>query len=237
MFVPLQLLYLSPVLVPVCVAGFLALWRDPRFRAMALAYPVACALTLASGGKAYYPIPLLLVLLAAGCAPALRWAGRHRVWSVTAATVGVAVSVVSALPVLPVRALHPVLALNAEQGEQVGWREFTESVAAVWGRAGPDAVIFTRNYGQAGAIERYGPELGLPQPFSGHMSYWTWGPPPVTADGRVVVVGNRAPLFAGCRVESVHEAVVDNEENGTPIAICDPVDWGSAWPELRRYYS
>ncbi len=33
LFIPLQLMYVSPVLVPVLVAGFLALWRDRRFRA------------------------------------------------------------------------------------------------------------------------------------------------------------------------------------------------------------
>ena len=105
-----------------------------------------------------------------------------------------------ALPVLPVGALGPVLAVNPEQGEQVGWRELTASVAQAWAQAGPDAVIFTRNYGQAGAVERYGPEYGLPQPYSGHMSYGDWGPPPDSADGPVVVVGPRHPLFTGCLV-------------------------------------
>ena len=32
LFVPLQVLYLLPVLVPVWVAGFVVLWRDRRFR-------------------------------------------------------------------------------------------------------------------------------------------------------------------------------------------------------------
>ena len=91
--------------------------------------------------------------------------------------------VVVTLPVLPVSALTPVLAVNKEQGEQVGWRELTASVARAWAQAGPAAVIFTRNYGQAGAVERFGPELGLPQPYSGHMSYAEWGPPPDSARG------------------------------------------------------
>jgi hypothetical protein len=102
--------------------------------------------------------------------------------------------------------------------------------------AGPGAVIFTRNYGQAGAMERYGPEFGLPQPYSGHMSYWDWGPPPDSADGNVVVVGARAALFRGCRVVVVNHAIVENEEDGTEIALCDPVVWSQAWPALRRFY-
>jgi hypothetical protein len=45
------------------------------------------------------------------------------------------------------------------------------------------AVIFTQNYGQAGAIARFGPPHGLPMPYSGRMSFAEWGPPPATADG------------------------------------------------------
>ena len=236
MFVPLQIIYLSPVLVPVWIAGFVVLWRNPRYRSIALAYVVLCALVLGLGGKPYYPLPLLLVLVAAGAEPAWQWATRHRAWAVAAAGAGAALSVLIALPVLPARALGPVLAVNPEQGEQVGWREFTASVAAAWQRAGPDAVIFARNYGQAGAIERYGPDFGLPQPFSGHMSYWEWGPPPDSQTGQVVVVGNRHPVFTGCQVVAVHRAVVENDEDGTEIAVCDPVVWSQVWPGVRRFY-
>ncbi|WP_158846053.1 glycosyltransferase family 39 protein [Saccharothrix deserti] len=237
LFVPMQLVYLSPVLVPVWVAGFLALWRDGRFRSIALAYPVLCVVTVALGGKPYYTMPLLVLLVAAGAGPAWRWALRHRAWASTGVVVGAVMSVVIGLPALPTSALGPMLAVNPEQGEQVGWREFTGSVARVWSQAGPDAVIFTRNYGQAGAIERYGPEFGLPRPFSGHMSYADWGPPPDTATGPVVVVGGRSPVFTGCRVAMAHEAAVENEEDGTEIAVCDPVVWSRVWPELRRFYS
>jgi Dolichyl-phosphate-mannose-protein mannosyltransferase len=236
LFLPMQFLYLSPVLVPVWVVGFVVLWRDRRFRAVALAYPVLCVLVLALGGKPYYTVPLLVLLVAAGAAPTRRWASGHRVWAAVIGAVGVIASVMIALPVLPSTALGPVLAVNPEQGEQVGWRELTMSVAHAWKRAGPDAAIFTRNYGQAGAVQRYGPEFGLPQPYSGHMSYWDWGPPPDSADGNVVVVGVRHPIFTGCRVMVVHRAIVENEEDGTEIAVCDPVVWSHAWPGLRRFY-
>jgi hypothetical protein len=236
LFVPLQILYLSPILAPVWIAGFVVLWRDPRYRSIALGYVVLCVLVLAPGGKPYYPMPLLMVLVAAGAEPAWRWATRHRVWAGVGAGVGAALSVLIALPVLPARALGPVLAANPEQGEQVGWREFTASVAAAWRQAGPNAVIFTRNYGQAAAVEKYGPDFGLPQPFSGHMSYWDWGPPPDSQTGRVVVVGNRNPVFTGCQVLVVHRAVVENQEDGTEIAVCDPVVWPQVWPAMRRFY-
>jgi 4-amino-4-deoxy-L-arabinose transferase-like glycosyltransferase len=137
LFVPMQLLYLSPVLVPVWLAGFVALWRDRRFRSLAVAYPVLCVLTLALGGKPYYTMPLLVLLVAAGADPAWRWVLRHRVWASAAAVAGALVSVLIALPVLPVGALGPVLAVNPEQGEQVGWRELTASVAQAWTQPAP----------------------------------------------------------------------------------------------------
>jgi hypothetical protein len=68
------------------------------------------------------------------------------------------------------------------------------------------------------------------------MSSWDWGPPPDSDDSKVVVIGPRHPIFTGCRVAVVHRAVIDNEEDGTEIAVCDPVVWSRAWPELRRFY-
>jgi hypothetical protein len=235
LFIPLQLMYLSPVLVPVWVAGFLSLWRDRRFRAVALSYPVLCGVTLAVGGKAYYTMPLLLLLLAAGAEPAWRWASRHRGVASAAALIGAALSIVGSLPVLPINALTVLLAVNKEQGEQVGWREFAASVAHAHRQAEPTSVIFTRNYGQAGAVERYGPEFGLSQPHSGHMSYADWGPPPAS-DAPVVVVGPAPPPFTGCRVVVTHRAAIPNEEDGTEISVCDPVNWSRVWPSLRRFY-
>lgn len=76
LFVPMQLILVSPVLVPVWVAGIVRLLRDPavRFaRAIGLSYPLLCVVLLALGGKPYYAVPLLVLLTAAGAAPTLRW--------------------------------------------------------------------------------------------------------------------------------------------------------------------
>ena len=69
------------------------------------------------------------------------------------------------------------------------------------------------------------------------MSYADWGPPPGSATGNVVVVGARHPLFRGCQVIVVHHSVVQNDEDGTEIAVCDPVVWSQAWARLRRPYN
>jgi 4-amino-4-deoxy-L-arabinose transferase-like glycosyltransferase len=252
LFVPLQLVSLSPVLVPVWVAGLVRLWRDPKLRwarSFVVAYPVLCVAVIVLGGKPYYAVPLLLLLMAAGSQPAVRWLSQSAARSAivaAAAAVAVAVSVLVGLPVLPTERLGPVLAMNAEAGEQIGWPRLADQVADVWrqipAQAQPTAVIFTGNYGQAGAIDRYGPERGLPRPYSGHMSYADWGPPPDTMTGPVVLVGRSRNViwFTGCQVVTRHDngTGVDNEEQGAPIALCTgPVaPWSQLWPSLRHFY-
>jgi hypothetical protein len=59
------------------------------------------------------------------------------------------------------------------------------------------AVIFTFNYGEAGAIDRYGPGLGLTHAYSGHNAYGDWEPPPDGAAPVITVgltLGNAAEL-------------------------------------------
>ncbi|WP_326949972.1 glycosyltransferase family 39 protein [Amycolatopsis sp. NBC_01307] len=256
LFVPMQLVYLSPVLVPVWIAGLVRPWRDAGVRwarALAIAYPVVCVELLALGGKPYYSVPLLLPLVALGAEPALRWLARTG--TVLRASIGVVtavcvvVSVLIGLPVVPATALNGVLlAVNKEPGEQVGWPEFADTVATAWAQV-PDkdtAVILTDNYGEAGALEYYGPERGLPQPYSPHMSYADWGPPPDRLVGPVLVIGRiergspASRLITGCHAVATHHNAegVDNDEDGVTISLCDTLTrpWSAAWPQLRRFY-
>ncbi|MEV7551552.1 glycosyltransferase family 39 protein [Amycolatopsis sp. NPDC089917] len=256
LLVPMQLVYLSPVLVPVWIAGLARLWRAPQLRwarAYALSYPAACLILVLVGGKPYYAVPLLLILLAAGADPTLRWIARggkrrHGYAGILAAA-GAAISVVVALPVLPITALRgPVMAFNKDQGEQVGWPEFTSTVARAWQRIPPDqrpkAVILTGNYGQAGALERFGPGLGLPRPYSNHMSYADWGPPPDTMTGPVLYVGTLRPAvlaaFGDCQRVAVNDNSfgLPNDEQGTEISLCSQghEPWSRIWPRLRTFY-
>ncbi|GAA4011912.1 glycosyltransferase family 39 protein [Allokutzneria multivorans] len=256
MFVPLQLVYLLPVLVPVWLAGMRRLWREPELRwarALPVSYLVVCVELLVLGGKPYYSMPLLLLLVTAGAGSASDWFSRStplsgRLLNGAGALVSVVASVLVALPLLPASALGGsfVLAVNKEQAEQVGWPAFTATVAGVWQQIPlgqrDKAVILARNYGQAGAIDRYGPEHGLPQAFSGHMSYADWGPPPESKNGPVVLVGFKSHEgFTGCRVITAHDNGIglDNQEQGTQITLCaaPAAPWPQLWPTLRRFYT
>ncbi|MFI7342780.1 glycosyltransferase family 39 protein [Streptomyces sp. NPDC050085] len=255
LLVPQQLVFLSPLFVPVWIAGWLRLWRAERLRwarAFAVAYPLLCAVVLALGGKGYYTVPLLTVLLAAGCAPALDWARRgraRRALLVAVVTLAAALNALITLPLLPPSALAVPMALDKEQGEQLGWPQLADAAREGWLRIPPadraGAVLFTGNYGEAGALERYGPARGLPAPYSGHMSYADWGPPPDSRNGPVLLVrladaSGIERHFLGCRtltrVDNGHD--VDNEEQGAAVVLCDgPArPWSQLWPSLRHAY-
>jgi hypothetical protein len=243
---PLQLVMVSPVLAPVWVAGLVRLFRDPTVRDVRFlgwTYVLLAALFLVTGGKPYYLAQLAPALLGAGAAPTLDWARTRARRAVLAAAVAVSavVSATITLPVLPVERLGPVLAVNYDAGETVGWPAFAgqvrRAVATVPTGQRAEAVVLTGNYGEAGAVERFAPDLA--PAYSGHNGFADWGPPPETT-AAVVVVGwqDVDGLLAGCEqvgvVDNGHD--LDNDEQGAPIRLCTgPVgSWREVWPKLRH---
>ncbi len=249
LIVPYLFLLVSPVLAPVWLAGLVALVRRESmrpFRAFAVCWAVLVAAFTITGGKPYYLAGLFPVLLAAGAIEADAWLGRGRGRG-RAAVLGIAivasgvVSVVLALPVLPARDAGPVVAANGDVGETIGWPQLVRAVAFAYRRAPRQAVIFTSNYGEAGAVDRFGPALGLPSAYSGHNAFGSWGPPPDRA-APVVVVGLDArhlrAFFRDCRpVTRVHDDEgIDNDERGAPIDLCSSTSqpWSRLWPRVRH---
>ncbi len=208
---------------------------------------------LATGGQPYYPFALLLTLYAAGCVPVARWAAGHarRIAVLVAAlAVSVAVSILASLPVLPVLPVRSVpaaiTAVNSTDGDSIGWPAYVAQVARAY-QALPAAdravaVLVTGNYGEAGALARYGPGYGLPAVYSGHNELYRFGPPPDSA--RVAVVVSMRDIgtsgwFAECAtVGRLDNGVgVDNEEQGDPICVCrNPRrPWHELWPSFQHY--
>jgi hypothetical protein len=247
--VPFQFLLISPLLAPVWIAGLVRLFRnrDDPYRFLAWTWVALVLIFTATGGKPYYLAGMLPALLASGAIATDAWLqrGNRRLRTAALATaIGLSAIIGGAisLPLLPDDSADPVLAANPDVGETIGWPEFTDQVAAVYRRA-PGAVIFTSNYGEAGAVDRYGESRGLPSAYSGHNAYGAWGPPPPTDDTRpVVAIGldssELAAHFRGCRVAArIHSKDdVDNDEDGAPILLCERIraTWRDEWPRLRH---
>ncbi|HEY6745223.1 MAG TPA: glycosyltransferase family 39 protein [Mycobacteriales bacterium] len=251
-FLPFQLLLVSPLLVPVWIAGLVWLLRagpGRAFRFFGIGYLVLAAVFLVAGGKAYYLAGMYPVLLAAG-AVAIdgRLDDRPRAIRPLAGAVGLSlvVSAVVGLAVLPARALGPVLAVNPDAGEQVAWPRYVDQIAGVWNGLTSSqretGLVLTANYGEAGAIDRYGPAVGLPPAYSGHNGFADWAVPSGQA-GPVVLVGypddaERGRLFGSCQQRATLDngLGLDTEEQGVPVWVCGqpPRPWAQTWEDVRH---
>ncbi len=245
LFVPMQLVLLGVFFVPVWVAGIVRLWRTPVLRALALAYPVLCVLVLVTGGQPYYTLGLVLALFAAGCPSAVRWAATRRALFGVGVALNLVVSVLVALALLPVSVLAktPIADMNQGTSDQIGWPVYVDQITSVYDSLAPAdqsrAVILTANYGEAGALDRYG--VDLPAVYSGHNELWHRGRPPDDATV-VIAVGFGEPLgalFRSCQVARDLDNGVDipNEEQDNDIRVChDPVSsWQALWPRLQHF--
>ena len=246
--VPFQVLLVSPVLAPVWIAGLVRLFRDPAvrpYRFLAWAWVVLAVVFMASAGKPYYLAGLLPALLGAGAVAVDGWLDRGR-RGLRRGLIGIAlvgsaaVSAIIALPLVPADRAGQVVATNPDVGETIGWPRFTQTIADVY-RHVPGAVILTSNYGEAGAIDRYGPALGLPHAYSGHNAFGDWGPPP-NGSAPVVAVGldrsDIATTLRDCRLRAhIDDGVgIDNDEQGAPVDVCRGPQrrWSAQWSAVKH---
>jgi 4-amino-4-deoxy-L-arabinose transferase-like glycosyltransferase len=251
---PEQLVLVAPFFAPVWIAGLIRLLRDRDLRwclALGVAYPVLAAAFMLTGGKPYYLAGMFPVLLGAGAQPAADWLGRGRAGLrrglIAAAAVLSLALVPVTLPVVPVGALHSssIVKLSYDAGETVGWPAFVSEIATAYRSIPPrqrsSAIVLASNYGEAGAVDRFGPADGLPAAYSGHNAFWYWGPPPAAATTAIVVGYSRGQLgFCGSlrlalRLNN-HEDVSDDEQ-GQPVWICEQLrqSWQAIWPSQRYF--
>jgi hypothetical protein len=260
-----QILYTGPVLTPIWVTG--AIWSlrsaaARRFRPVAIACVTAIVLQFVLGGKAYYPGAAYTFLLAAGSVPleqrlaarrlvkraALARGIRPGVAKGAAMMAGAILAAPVALSVLPARTLHtvPLQKINYDLAETIAWPKLVGLVAREYDALpGPQRLrtaILTGNYGEAGAVDRYGPGLGLPQAYSGNNNFWLWGPPPA-ADTAVIAVNVWPTMlhreFAHVQVVATfwNGLGVSDDEQGVKIYLATGLraSWAQAWPAFRAY--
>ena len=241
--------------------------RWAAYRPFAVAYLLLFVfIVVAIADRPYYLAPLYVVLIGAGSVITAgvvegkrrffseRAPRRRFLWrSPTAAYLWVAIFAALLLPVsLPILpaswlATVPLQSVNYNLGEEIGWPELAQTVAEVYRGLPPDeqvnTAIVTANYGEAGAIDRYGPALGLPPAHSGHNNYYWWGAPPADAT-TVIVVGfwdarYLAPYFDEYEQAATigNAAGVDNDEDGLPIWVGRGLarPWEQMWREFQHY--
>lgn len=262
-----QLLLLHPLFAPVWLAGLGALLFSRAYRpyrALGLGYVLLLGLYILLEAKAYYMGPAYPMLLAAG-AGVLERALRGtlpRAAVLAAVAVGGAALLPMTKPVLPVERFiayqrllgqeaprterHRMGALPQHYADQHGWRELVEAVAQVYRRLTPEeqarTVIYAQNYGEAGAIDWLGRELGLPRARSGHNHYFLWGPGDIEPGVLLIIGGDTEDHEQACaRLELAarlpHNPYVMPYEDALPLYLCRELKapLATLWPRTKHY--
>ena len=174
----------------------------------------------------------------------IRWV----VW--TALAVEIVLTLAFWLPTAPLNSRWWAIT-NEVQGdfrEQIGWPELVQEAARIRDSLAPEDKahlgIIGTNYGEAGAVNLYGPEYGLPRAISGVNSFWYRGygdPPPQT----LIVIGLSRKFvdehFESCRLagHTWNQYGIQNEEtvDHPDIFVCGPpkVGWPEFWKDFRYY--
>ena len=178
--------------------------RSRAFRPLGWAVPAILALLVVAGSKPYYAGAAYSLLFAAGAVAVEAWSARlvrGAAWGLRGALAALVVVVGLALapiarPVLPVESfvayaqtlgITPSSGERHEQGrlpqffaDRFGWPEMVATVARVHRSLPPDerrrCGIVASNYGEAGAINLFGPRYELPPAICAHQTHSMWGP-------------------------------------------------------------
>jgi hypothetical protein len=244
-----------------------------RFRAIGWTWIFSFALFVALKGKDYYLTPTYPMLFAAGGVAAESWFARIPRTAGLVVRVAFAVLIFlrgaiawpfampmmseekfiayeKALGATPEKTENTELEeLSQQYADMHGWPELAAAVAKVYytipedERA--DCAIFTGNYGEAGAIDYFGPRYGLPPAISGHQNYWYWGPRNYSGQCMVMIapgdVTREVLEKVYFNVEQAGEIYAKYAlpfENHTLIWICRGRRNGTlqeAWPWLKRW--
>ncbi len=99
--------------------------------------------------------------------------------------------------------------------------------------------ILTGNYGEAGAINLWGPGYGLPPAYSRHQNHWYWGPPRQEYTNLILLQYSLENVQKRCTSFEAfphHDPWGMGEEN-RPIYLCrgTKTDLRKTWPNYHHW--
>jgi 4-amino-4-deoxy-L-arabinose transferase-like glycosyltransferase len=256
-FLPEQLL-LTLLAFPLALAGiafYVFANAGRRFRPLAWLYLAPLLFFAVAKGRAYYMAPTYPLLYAGGAVACQQWlVHRSRGWARlvgglawSAIILDIVVAGAFLLPLAPINSQWwtTVAKVQPEFCEEIGWPELADTVAEI-----RDALpasergrlaILCGNYGEAGAINLYGPRHGLPPAISGVNSFWARGygdPPPET----VIALGFPREFleknFESCElaghIRNRHGVANEETVSHPDIFVCRRLR--RAWPEFWKHF-
>jgi len=236
-----------------------------RYRVLGWTYGFLLVFFIASGGKSYYLWPVYPMLFAAGAVGVEGWtANRVRVlrpiWMVALIAWGAFFAPV-ALPILspetyieythrthlaPPQIEHQRTGPLGQQiyADMFGWDEMAREIGRAYASLPADVRaktgIVAHGFGEAGAVDFFGPKYGLPSAISGHQTYWIWGPGNYTGESLLFAGDSGDRVRELCEnvdvVGRVHHPYSREDEHFN-IYWCHPLRWNlqEIWPQAKHF--
>ena len=262
-FLQQQALMMHPGNLPVWLAGlwFLLVGRGRSFRAVGWTYLSLLVFFMVLHAKDYYLAPAYPMLLAAGGVAIELWStrisGTHARFAARSAIAGwlVLAGAIFAPIALPLLSPADHVAYQKTEvahvgplpqlwGDQFGWPELVEGIATIY-NAMPEEErlrtgIYASNYGEAGAINLFGPGYGLPPAICAHQTHSMWGPGDFDGDQLIWLQWEPEWLEGRCgSVEIVgeHHHPWGMAEENRPILLCRDLirPLAEQWPGLTHW--
>jgi hypothetical protein len=249
-FVKEQIIDMHPILLPVWLSGVVWFLRERRWRVLGLTFAVFFVLMEVAHAKNYYVFPIYPMVFAGGAVVFEGWLANRPARLRTGGRVAVvAIIVLAALPALPLTTwmlpperllayqnaigfklskaeVHHESLLPQPIADQFGWPEMVSEVAGIYNSLTPDervdTGIWAGNYGEAGAVNLFGPAYGLPRAYSRHQNHWYWGPPPQVYKNLIVIEWSLDDVRDNCTSFQAfqHYQRFGMDEENTPIYLC-----------------
>jgi hypothetical protein len=257
--------YVAAILVIFALLFFFSK-QGRLFRPLGWAFLVFLVEMIVLRGKMYYLAAVYPVMFAAG-AVWLESATERKlwVWVKPALALGIiAVSGIYAPTILPILSVPTFLAYEKKMGieqqkfenqpqgvlpqlyaDMFGWQEVAQTVAAYYRTLSPEeqrkTAIFANNYGDAGAIDFFGPRYGLPKSIGNHQNYWIWGPRQYTGESIIVLGdGDERNMQTKCASYSIIGSTkhpLSRPDEWLPIYHCRGFKWSlqEFWPYNKHW--
>lgn len=265
------ILFMHPLTFPLWAGGLYFYFQTKAgkpYRFIGGSYGVLFGLFVLLKAKYYYLAPIYPLLLAPGAVLMELWVKHYRRCQVAMVTL-LLVSTLPMVPmVLPVLSLPSLLTLsqlytsvytlpnnvepNFSQQEaprhyqlMLGWEEVVAQVSQAYHQLSlaeqTKTAILAWDYGEAGAIDFFGPTYGLPKVMSGAHTYYFWGPGDYTGDLILSVGGpveQLRQLFT--QVESLAPITYTSPgiQGEIPLYLCRQIKTPlpASWPYFKAYF-
>jgi Dolichyl-phosphate-mannose-protein mannosyltransferase len=245
-FLKEQIIDIHPILLPVWLSGLVWFLRDRRWRVLGLTFAVFFVLMEVAHAKNYYVFPIYPMLFAGGAVAIERWLANRAAWTRAAVVSIIGLASLPAVPLVtwmlpPERLLAYQNAIGFKPSkaevnhesllpqpiaDQFGWPEMVREVAGIYNSLPSDerdkTGIWAGNYGEAGAINEFGPQYRLPRAWSRHQNHWYWGPPPQVFKNLIVVQWSLEDVRDNCTSFQAfeHYQRFGMDEENTPMYLC-----------------